>query len=143
MNELFPLIKKINGLLFRQFNESCQKYGLTGKQFMLLNYLYQNQSNENDIFSQKEVEQEFQVRRSTVSSILHTLEKKGFIYRSVDASDQRKKVLILTDKAKEIIKVAKAEKLHNDNILFSVLKEDEYKTLLTLLNTVYDHLLSK
>ena len=140
MNELFPLLKKINGLIFRQIDELCQKYGITGKQFMLLNYLYLNESEEKDKLLQKEIKEEFQVRRSTVTSILQTLENKDFIIRTTDTIDQRKKVIKLTDKAKEVIKLAKAEKLHNDSVLFSILNQTEYDTLVTLLNRIYSNL---
>ena len=105
---------------------------------MLLNYLYHKECEEKDKFMQKMVEQEFQVRRSTVTSIMQTLEKKGFIMRSTDALDQRKKVIKLTEKAKEIIKLFKAEKLHNDSVLFSIFNQDEYDTLVTLLKRIYD-----
>jgi DNA-binding MarR family transcriptional regulator len=138
MNELFPLLKKINIILIRRINKLCQSYGITGKQFMLLNYLYHKECEEKDKFMQKMVEQEFQVRRSTVTSIMQTLEKKGFIMRSTDALDQRKKVIKLTEKAKEIIKLFKAEKLHNDSVLFSIFNQDEYDTLVTLLKRIYD-----
>ena len=138
MNELFPLLKKINVLLFRQINELCQNYGITGKQFVLLKYLSESQEKEKLI--QKKIEEEFQVRRSTVTSIMQTLENKGFIIRSTDKLDQRKKVIKLTDKAIEIIKLAKTEKLHNDNVLFSILDQNEYDTLVTLLNRIYSNL---
>jgi len=138
MNELFPLLKKINVLLFRQINELCQNYGITGKQFVLLKYLSESQEKEKLI--QKKIEEEFQVRRSTVTSIMQTLENKGFIIRSTDKLDQRKKVIKLTDKATEIIKLAKTEKLHNDNVLFSILDQNEYDTLVTLLNRIYSNL---
>ena len=140
MNELFPLLKKINGLIFRQIDELCKKHGITGKQFMLLNYLYLNESEEKDKLLQKEIKEEFQVRRSTVTSILQTLENKDFIIRTTDTIDQRKKVIKLTDKAKEVIKLAKAEKLHNDSVLFSILNQTEYDTLVTLLNRIYINL---
>lgn len=140
MNELFPLLKKINGLLFRQINELCQKYGITGKQFMLLYYLHQNELEEKDKLMQNKIEDEFQVRRSTVTSIMQTLENKGFIIRSTDILDQRKKVIQLTGKAKEVIKLAKTERLHKDSVVFSILNQSEYNTLVTLLNRIYSNL---
>ncbi len=68
--------------------------------FWILGYLKMHE--EQDIF-QKDLETEFEIRRSTVTGILQTMEKNGLIQRvSVDC-DARLKKIILTDKAKQIL----------------------------------------
>lgn len=51
---------------------------------------------------QKDVEKEFQIRRSTATGILNTLEKNGFIIREPVKEDARLKQLVPTDKARSI-----------------------------------------
>ena len=53
-----------------------------------------------DIY-QKDVEKEFQIRRSTATGTLQILEKNGFIRREPVKQDARLKKLVPTDKAKE------------------------------------------
>ena len=68
--------------------------------FWILGYLKMHEGQ--DIF-QKDLEAEFEIRRSTVTGILQTMEKNGLIQRvSVDC-DARLKKIILTDKAKQIL----------------------------------------
>lgn len=53
----------------------------------------------NYFVSQKDIENFLYLRRSTVSGILKTMEKKGFIIREANESDARSKKIIPTKKA--------------------------------------------
>ncbi len=48
---------------------------------------------------QKDLEEEFKVRRSTATGILQLLEKKGYLYREPVKEDARLKRIVPTDKA--------------------------------------------
>lgn len=52
-----------------------------------------------DLVYQKDIENFLHLRRSTVSGILKTMEKKGFIIREASVSDARSKKIIPTKKA--------------------------------------------
>lgn len=52
---------------------------------------------------QKDIEEEFQIRKSTATGILQLMEKKGFIYRECAKQDGRLKRIVPTDKAKDIL----------------------------------------
>lgn len=65
----------------------------------VVRYLYENR--DRDIF-QKDLETRFSVRRSTMTSILQLMEKKGLIVKESVASDARLKKLILTPTAVDI-----------------------------------------
>ena len=65
----------------------------------IIGYLYKNQ--DRDVY-QKDLETEFQITRSTVTSILKLMEKKGYIERVSVEKDARLKKLVLTEKAKKI-----------------------------------------
>ena len=64
--------------------------------FILLETLH------SDIY-QKDIEEEFQIRKSTATGILQPMEKKGFIYRECAKQDGRLKRIVPTDKAKDIL----------------------------------------
>lgn len=51
---------------------------------------------------QKDIEEEFQVRKPTVTGMLQLLEKKGYIYRENSQQDGRLKRIVPTKKAEDI-----------------------------------------
>ena len=55
-----------------------------------------------DIY-QKNIEEEFQIRKSTASGILKLMEKNGFIYRETVKKDARLKRLLPTKKAETML----------------------------------------
>ena len=59
------------------------------------------QSMSRDIY-QKDVEAEFQIRRSTATGILQLLEKNGFILRKAEDRDARLKKIVPTEKAEKV-----------------------------------------
>ena len=64
--------------------------------FILLETLHR------DIY-QKNIEEEFQIRKSTASGILKLMEKNGFIYRETVKEDARLKRLLPTKKAEAML----------------------------------------
>lgn len=75
----------------------AEKY--TGSNYWVLGFLFHNRDRE--IF-QKDLEDAFSIRRSTVSRTLKLMEKKGLIKRESVNFDARLKKLLLTEKAMEI-----------------------------------------
>ncbi len=69
---------------------------LTTMQIWIMHYLYDNQNK--DVF-QRDLEADFNIRRSTVSGILQILERKGYIMRQSVAHDARLKKITLTEEA--------------------------------------------
>ena len=72
---------------------------LTGKNGWIIAYIASHKDKE--VF-QRDIEEEFSIRRSTVSSIVQLMEKKGFVTRESVDHDARLKKLVLTPKALEI-----------------------------------------
>ena len=70
----------------------------TGMQGWIIGFLHRNE--DRDMF-QRDVEAEFNIRRSTATGILQLMEKNGFLLREPVAYDARLKKLILTPKAVE------------------------------------------
>ena len=50
----------------------------------------------------KDIEEEFQIRKSTVTGILQLMEKNGFIYRESVEKDARLKRIVPTKKAEAV-----------------------------------------
>lgn len=95
-------IKTLSNLVKREISSSCvfdRAQGVTGMQGMIIGYLHRHEDQE--VF-QRDIEQHFKIRRSTVTGILQLMEKDGLIYRQSVERDGRLKRLMLTDKAVEV-----------------------------------------
>lgn len=88
-----------------------------------------------DIF-QKDLEAQFKLRRSTVSSMLNNLEKKGFIRREPVDYDARLKRLSLTEDGLEHCKKLQSFWDVIESWMTKSLTRDELDTLETLLQKI-------
>ena len=80
------------------FDLAMSENGLTSIQTRVLGHLRHAQNENRDVF-QRDIEDAFRIKRSSVTSVLQTLEKKGLIVRESIPEDGRLKKLVLTDKA--------------------------------------------
>ena len=76
-----------------------EKYGLTGGECAIMGYLFENM--ERPLY-QKDIEEEFHIRRSSATRALQAMEKKGILLRQSEPHDGRLKRLVLTERAVEI-----------------------------------------
>lgn len=130
------LINVISNKLKRSADENLTHENMTIEQLQVLKLIHQS----GGVISQKEIEKAFGVRRSTVTSAMQILEKKGFIERKAHPDDMRAKLVALTDAG-----IAKNSKLINfikvrDERLLSVLDEEEKETLMKLLSKLLDNI---
>ncbi len=95
---------------------------LTGTNGWIIGYLAHNKDRE--IF-QKDIEETFAVRRSTVSRVVTLMEQKGLIERCGVSSDARLKKLVLTDKALEIHCTIEAELSELEETLIDGISEED------------------
>ena len=94
------VVKTLSNQVKRQIDigvSKCDIDGVTGMQCWVIGYLCDN-ADKKDIF-QKDVEAQFNIRRSTTTVILQLMEKNGLVTRESVAYDARLKKLILTQKA--------------------------------------------
>lgn len=80
---------------------------MTDIQGRIISYLYESRAGE--AVYQRDIEKQFNIRRSTATSILKRIERNGFIRRETSVGDARMKTLILTDKALRLCPRARAE----------------------------------
>ena len=94
---ILDVSKNIRYILDHAMSEN----GLTSIQSRILGYLRQEQENGRSVF-QREIEDVFRIKRSSVTSVLQTLEKKGLIIRESIPEDARVKKLVLTENARKL-----------------------------------------
>ena len=85
---------------------------LTSVQIWILNFLFRNEGR--DVF-QKDIEAEFNTRRSTATELLKQMEKNGLIRRVCVDYDARLKKIVVTDHAEEIRKQIQADRQDRKN----------------------------
>lgn len=104
--------------------KSAEKY--TGNNIWLLGYMYHNMHH--DIF-QKDLEETFSVRRSTVSKAINLLVQKGFIKKEPVEYDARLKKLVLTEKALQISEIVTQQVEEAEKKFSSCLTDEEIDQL--------------
>ena len=93
-------ISKIDHIISRKMDAaviSSIDDNLTVSQAYVIDFIF-NQCNKKEIF-QKNLEKEFDLKRSSVSLLLNNMEKSDLIQRVPVAEDARLKKIILTEKA--------------------------------------------
>lgn len=118
--------------IHRRLDRGTSEYGITGVQARILGFVYHN-SERRDIF-QRDIEEELDIRRSSVTSVLQLMEKKGYIKRVSVSKDARLKKIILTEKGTGIQRnvydfICKFEKSLSDE-----LSEAEMAILISLID---------
>jgi DNA-binding MarR family transcriptional regulator len=141
MSKNIDYIKRIlviGNKLRRCLDASFTRIGLTGAQGAILYFIY-TQKGQHDIF-QRDIEMEFGIRRSSVTSVLQGLERGGFILRENVEEDARLKKLTLTAKA-----IKKSEKIAEfidkiNNLMIRNLKKQDVDCLDRLLEKIEGNL---
>ncbi|MFA6850880.1 MAG: MarR family transcriptional regulator [Selenomonadaceae bacterium] len=100
---VFRQINNLTHQLKRCFNIYFDNIGITGVQASILHFIM-IESKYRDVF-QKDIEEEFKVRRSSATNILQVLEKGQYIRRETIAYDARLKKIVLTAKTIELDKI--------------------------------------
>lgn len=132
------LIHMLSHRLKRQNILPCGEDGLTAMQkhvlkFILLETLHR------DIY-QKDVEEEFQIRKSTATGILQLMEKNGFICRECSKKDARLKRIVPTEKA-EVLRREILENIRTmEKRLAKGIPEEEFEMCMKVLWKMFDNL---
>ena len=127
------LWQQVKRLMNRHLTEN-DGYGLTGMQFAIVSFIAK-ESTERDVF-QKDLEQKFDIRKSTVTGILNTMERDGLLLRETVPYDARLRKMILTDKALQAKKNSEQVIDTVENQLSKGLTEEEIATFLTILEKI-------
>jgi len=118
-------IKIINNLSKRYIDKHKSikdEENLTSMQGWIIKYIFKNENK--DIF-QKDIENEFSIRRSTATVILQLMEKNNLITRESVTYDARLKKITLTEKAIEFHNTIKKDILKFEEQLIKDISEEE------------------
>lgn len=92
------VIGMLSNQIKRQLDSASPHDAPTGMQGRFLHFILVH-SPEQDVF-QKDLEEEFNLRRSTATGILQLMEKSGLLYRESVDYDARLKKIVVTEKGK-------------------------------------------
>lgn len=133
------LINKISHQLKRQMCFHQEESELTNMQKRVLHYIL-FQSLRKDIY-QKDIEREFQIRRSTATGILQLLEKNGFVVRETVEWDARLKKLVPTAKAESVREEILSNIRYMETILKQGISEEDMRICMNVLEQMSLNLL--
>lgn len=131
LSEVFELIDHTAKSLRQIQRQTVSESGLTPPQYYVLHLLY-----EKDERPFKEFAEIFSCSRATITGIIDTLERKGFVERKPNLTDRRSLLASLTDEGRNMKqKTPSLEKTYNSccNVL-SPLETQQLSFLLNKLN---------
>lgn len=132
------IINKISHRLRRRSQAVQESIGISEAQGRILNYILAKGSRRN--VYQKDIEEEFDLRPPTASSILRNLEKQEMISRVPDETDGRLKKLIFTEKADKIRLALEEEIVETERRLLDGITDEEQKMFLRLAEKMFHNL---
>lgn len=117
------------------FDSTMSENGLTSIQSRILGHLSMAEKEGRSVF-QREIEDVFRIKRSSVTSVLQTLEKKGLIIRESIPEDARMKKLLLTDTAKKM-QVGTCQMLDEiEREVRTLFTDEEFRQFLEYMNRI-------
>lgn len=138
MTNLGGLIHKVAHKMKREIDHANQKLGVSGVQGRIIGYV-RCESKKRDVF-QKDIEEHFELRGSSVTSTLQNLEKMGFIVRESIPTDQRLKRIVLTKKALDIHNQITKNIEQVEKEAFSSINKEEEQLLSDLLKRILNNI---
>lgn len=135
MDEKIYIGKKINILakrIHRKIDKEVSQYGMTAVQGRILGFIF-HRSDKKDIF-QKDIEEELDIRRSSVTSVLQLMEKNGYIKRVSVTEDARLKKIVMTERGLEVQRKVYDSIVSIEESIRNELTNDEIKTLVNLID---------
>ena len=138
MTNLGGLIHKVAHKMKREIDHANQKLGVSGVQGRIIGYV-RCESKNRDVF-QKDIEEHFELRGSSVTSTLQNLEKMRFIVRESIPTDQRLKRIVLTKKALDIHNQITKNIEQVEKEAFSSINKEEEQLLSDLLKRILNNI---
>ena len=134
-------LKSVNNLIRRKLDQRFAREGLEelgGMQGPMIGFIY-HKGQKGDIF-QKDIEKEFNIRRSTATVMLQNMESKGLILRQGVDHDGRLKRIVLTEKARNchMLILQQIQEFHRE--LEQGISMEEKEAFLKTLDKIKDNL---
>ena len=122
----------------RQLDNLLSTQGITHMQFAILSFITRSTNDGKDVF-QKNLEISFDIRPSSVSSILSLMEEKKLIKRVSVKNDARLRKIILTKEGSKKYDDVHAKVVMFENKIKSLFSDDEIKVFFNVLDKLYDY----
>ena len=119
----------VSNKLSRQLDNLLSTQGITHMQFAILSFITRSTNDGKDVF-QKNLEISFDIRPSSVSSILSLMEEKKLI--------KRVKIILTKEGSKKYDDVH-AKVIMFENKIKSLFSDDEIKVFFNVLDKLYDY----
>lgn len=120
-------------------SQSCaDDEALTGMQLAVVGYVGDRLGRE-DVF-QRDLELEFNIRRSTATGILQLMEKNGLIRREPVVHDARLKKIVLTEKGFEVRHRANVRMVEMEERLTKGLTSEELRAFFQTIRKMYENI---
>ena len=133
-SSLLHEIKKINGDIFRVISNRYKKMNIdiTPMHAKILMTIYKSEK----MVCQKDLEVVMSCSKSTLSSIISTMEKNDLLSRQASNLDSRINYLVLTDKGFEMVDFLKKDRNYTEEILIDGITEEEYTTFMQVIDKI-------
>ena len=95
------------------------------------------ENGENNQVYQKQIENEFRLRRSTVTGIVQLMEEKKLITRTIAKEDARLKKIELTNKGENLQKLLYKEINNYESLLIDGIDEEEVESFTKTIEKLY------
>lgn len=132
-------MKKLNHLSREYINKNLDPAKiLNSTQLQIVNYLIKHEE-----VIQKDLEIETQLKKSSITGCIDSLEKRGIVQRVQSKDDKRKNYIVLTPFALEKKEMLEERVKKLDAIVRKDIEEDELKTFVKVLNKMLDNLVKE
>ncbi|HIW21356.1 MAG TPA: MarR family transcriptional regulator [Candidatus Dorea intestinavium] len=127
------LIKQINNIYEKDFNQLLKSIGITASQCAVLDFLFYT---ELEKVNQKDIEKALSLQNPTVTGLLKRLDEKGYILAMPSNTDKRCNNIFLTEKAYDVRRVIEKRRTLMDKSLMLGMTTKEKETFLKILKKV-------
>ncbi|RXJ81807.1 MarR family winged helix-turn-helix transcriptional regulator [Arcobacter sp. F2176] len=117
------------------FNKQIKEFDISPEQWSLIFRIVENNG-----LTQKELASSTYKDQANITRSLDRLEKKGFLTRLVNSKDRRIINIFSTSKAKELVEIIVPISKQYNQLLSTGLSQEEYESLIGLLNKVYTNI---
>ncbi|MBO6273321.1 winged helix DNA-binding protein [bacterium] len=133
-------IRNIAHLMANMQDRCLSSYGLSNQQARILMFLSKHNIRGQRNIKRKDLENYLNLKGSSVTSLMNSLEKNGFLERNQSEKDARRTELSLTDKAKELVQQMDLIFEATDNQLQEGMSEEEKMTFRLLLGIAHNNI---
>lgn len=123
-------IKSLEILILRDFKDFNIKKIPSLTQMKIIDYIIQNKKK---TIYQKDLEEELNLRRATISEVLITMEKNNMIIREVSKNDTRTKEIKLSNETKKLFEENKKRLKTLEEKITQNIQKEELETFLNVI----------